>query len=89
MSLTNRAAFLEWRDQPRTQEFLKLLRAKQCRMMEAWGSGTAWAAEQQAQAVLLGELARLRFSEDDQDDGPRGATIEDLAQLELKETTHG
>ncbi len=84
MSLTNKADFLEWRDHPLTQEFLGLLRAKQCRMMEAWGSGTAWAAEQQAQAVLLGQLARLRFSEADQDEH-RGATIQDLAGLEIED----
>lgn len=83
MSLTNPEEFLAWRDSPLTQEFLGLLRKRQLSMMEAWGSGTAWTETQQGQAVLLGELARLRFSEADQDVGPRGATIEDLAGLDL------
>ena len=85
MSLTNPEEFLAWRDSPLTKEFLALLRKKQCSMMERWGSGTIWSEAQQAQAVLLGELARLRFSEADQDDGPRGATIEDLAGLDLSD----
>ena len=81
--LTTREGFQAWVDRKETQEFLALLRSKQLRMMEEWGSGRTWEAEQQAQAVLLGQLARLRFNEADQDDGPRGATIEDLAGLDL------
>ena len=85
MPLTNKEEFQAWVQLPQTREFLSILRSAQVRMMEAWGSGQIWSEAQQAQAVLLGGLARLRFSEADQDDGPKVATIEDLANLNLSE----
>lgn len=82
MSLTSPEEFQGWRDHPLTKEFLGLLLKRQRRLMEGWGSGRTMSAEEQAQAVLLGQLGRLRFSETEQDEGPRGATITDLAELE-------
>lgn len=83
MGLTSQEGFQAWVDRKDTKEFLSILRSAQSRMMEAWGSGRIWSPEQQAQAVLLGELGRLRFSEAEQDDGPKAATIQDLAGLNL------
>lgn len=85
MPLTNPEDFQAWRHSPLTVEFLALLRNRQVRLMEAWGRGMVDLPETQAQAVLLGQLSRLRFSESQQEDGALSATIEDLAGLELEE----
>lgn len=88
--ITDPAEFRLWLDNPATQEFLGLLRSRQVRLMEAWAKGAVDLPEVQAQAVLLGQLSRLRFSESQQDDGALAATIEDLADLDLstEETTN-
>jgi hypothetical protein len=58
--LTDPAAFQEWTAHPTTQEFLAFLKSRQSDLMEAWGRGTALTVEQQAQAVLLGQLSAIR-----------------------------
>lgn len=50
-------SFQAWKDHPVTREYLQYLKARQWALMEAWGRGQIWAPEQQAQAVLLGQLA--------------------------------
>lgn len=88
MGLKNKEEFQAWVESPLTKEFLGLLRARQLRLMEEWGSGREQPAEKQAQAVLLGLLSRVRFRDSDRpEDSPMAATIEDLAGLELSETS--
>ena len=81
MSLTDRDQFRAWMDLPPTKEFFSLLRQKQVGLMERWAEGSAVTPEEQSQAVLLGQLARLRFDESEQDGiGMRAATIEELTK---------
>ena len=91
MSLTNKDQFQAWVESPPTQEFLGFLKAAQVRLMEEWGNrGVSLPPETQAQAVLLGQLSRVCFRDSDRpEDSPLAATIEDLAQLKLEETTDG
>ena len=84
MTILEREEFQAWKASPVTAEFLSLLAARQQALMAAWGSGSPLTPEQQAQAVILGQLARIRFSEADQrENEPRAATIEDLAGIEV------
>lgn len=59
--LLDRAEFQNWRDNPVTVEFLGFLRDRQQALMVAWGRGLSLTPEEQAQAVLLGQLADLSF----------------------------
>ena len=79
MPLTDPETFKAWAESPLTQEFLGLLGRRQRSLEEAWGRGRSLSAEQQAQAVLLGKLSRLRYDDDPEDDA---ASIRDLAGLE-------
>ena len=82
MQITNPEEFSQWLANPLTQEFLGLLKARHLRLTEAWGAGRQLTAEEQAQAVLLGQLARLRFSSDGDE---VAASIEDLAGIEKED----
>ncbi len=53
--------FQRWMDNPTTREFLGYLRDRQQALMAAWGRGVSTTVEQQAAAVLLGQLADLSF----------------------------
>ena len=57
--LLNPEALREWKASPLTQDFLAYLRDRQMDLMQAWGRGVLWNPEQQAQAVLLDQLADL------------------------------
>lgn len=61
--LTDKEAFQEWINSPLTLEWIKYLKDRQQALMEAWSQGSMTSPEEQAQAVLLGQLARIR-SED-------------------------
>ena len=82
MKITDREAFQAWADLPLTREFLALLTARQDRLAQRWAQGVSMEAELQAQAVVLGRLSRLRFSDDGDENGPICATIADLAGLD-------
>lgn len=66
MTILEREGFQQWKDSPLTQEFLSLLGKRQSALMESWGQGVHLLPEQQAQAVILGQLAEVSF-EDVQD----------------------
>lgn len=55
--------FQAWKEHPVTAEFLRFLKDRQRGLMEAWGRGVALCPEQQAQAVLLGQLAGISSAE--------------------------
>lgn len=57
MAILDKEEFQRWRDHPLTVEFLGVLRQRRSDLMEAWGRGQFLSPEQQAQAVLLGQLA--------------------------------
>jgi hypothetical protein len=59
MQILEREEFQRWRDHPLTAEFLKLLDRRRLHLMEAWATGQPLAPEQQAQAVLLGQLIQV------------------------------
>ncbi len=61
--LSDREAFQAWKDSPATKEFLSFLRDRQSDLMSAWGLGAMMGPEQQAQAVLLGQLADLTWQD--------------------------
>ena len=61
MVILDKEEFQRWRDHPLTKEFLTLLGNRQRDLMEAWGRGHSLTPEQQAGAVLLGQLAGLSF----------------------------
>lgn len=61
--LADKAEFQRWADSPATVEFLSYLRERQLHLMQAWGRGLALTVEQQAQAVLLGQLAELTWED--------------------------
>jgi hypothetical protein len=63
MQILEEAEFQRWKDNPLTREFLSLLGKRQLNLMEAWGRGQPMAPEQQAQAVILGQLAQVRFED--------------------------
>lgn len=52
-------AFQAWKDSPLTRGYLAALRQRQTDLMAAWGRGQAMSVENQAAAVLLGQLADL------------------------------
>lgn len=57
--LTDPDILAEWKGNPLTQAFLGYLRDRQMALMEAWALGSMEAPEQQAQAVILGQLHRI------------------------------
>jgi hypothetical protein len=61
--LLDREQFQAWKDHPVTVEFFQYLRARQWALMQAWGRGQIWSPEQQAQAVLLGQLAEISLAD--------------------------
>jgi hypothetical protein len=63
MQILDQAEFQRWKDNPLTQEFLALLGDRQRNLLEAWGRGKFLGAEAQAQAVILGQLAQVRFED--------------------------
>jgi len=63
MQILEREEFQRWRDHPLTAEFLKLLDQRRNNLMEAWAAGQPLAPEQQAQAVLLGQLTQVSFED--------------------------
>lgn len=84
--LNSPEGFQAWKDSPATQEFLGLLGQRQRDLMAAWGRGASLTPEQQAQAVLLGQLSRIRFREEGRSEGEQpAASIEDLAGLTFAE----
>ena len=58
--------FQRWKDCPLTQCFLNYLRDRQSDLMLAWGRGLVVLPEEQAQAVVLGQLAEIRFEDIEQ-----------------------
>ena len=80
MTLQDRETFQAWVESPLTREFLSLLEAKHRHLKDKWGSGWVLSPEEQAQAVLLGQLARICHSDgDDKGGGARPASIMDFA----------
>jgi hypothetical protein len=63
MEILERAEFQRWRDQPLTHQFLKVLGMRRDNLATAWSQGQPLTPEQQAQAVLLGRLAEVRFED--------------------------
>jgi hypothetical protein len=63
MTILEAEEFQRWKDNPLTREFLSLLAQRQPALTEAWGRGVQMAPEQQAQAVILGQLAQVRFED--------------------------
>lgn len=61
MTILEQAEFQRWKENPLTKDFLSLLAKRQASLMEAWGRGVPMAPEQQAQAVVLGQLAEISF----------------------------
>lgn len=61
--LSSPEEFLAWKEHPATQEYLTFLKDRQSDLKEAWGRGLSMTPEQQAQAVLLGQLVGLRWSD--------------------------
>ncbi len=57
--LTSKEEFQRWAEHPGTKAFLAYLLKRQAALMEAWGRGASLVPEQQAQAVLLGQMAGL------------------------------
>ena len=86
MSLSNREEYQAWRDHPLTKEFLSLLEANHFLLIQAWGRGFPMTERQQARAECLGQLARLRFSEEEC--AANEASIMELIAA-TKETTNG
>lgn len=70
--------FRAWKDHPTTVEFLRFLKDRQMALAEAWARGTVWSPEQQAQAVLLGQLAEIS-----------SADVAEQYGVELKEHDNG
>ncbi len=83
MPLTDREDFNQWVQSPLTAEFLTLLRRHQMDLLEAWGRGRSMTAEEQGKAILLGQLAALRFRRDDC--GPGEGSIEELLNANWSE----
>lgn len=63
MAILEPEEFQRWRDQPLTGEFLGLLKLRRQHLMEAWAGGMPLTPEQQAQAVLLGQLSEVRLDD--------------------------
>lgn len=61
--LSSPEEFLAWKEHPATQEYLTFLKDRQSDLKEAWGRGLSTTPEQQAQAVLLGQMVDLRWSD--------------------------
>ena len=61
--LTSREEFQRWTEHPGTVAFLEYLRDRQEALMVAWARGSQMAPEQQAQAVMLGQLVSLSADE--------------------------
>jgi hypothetical protein len=78
MTILEPEEFQRWKDSPLTQEFLSLLKARQQNLMEAWGRGQPVSPEQQAQAVILGQLAQVRFED-----------VQDMAGVEVDAAQEG
>lgn len=68
MAIMEQEQFQAWRDNPLTQEFLGLVRKRQQELTAAWGRGLPLSPEQQAQAVLLGQLAGISFDHEPEND---------------------
>lgn len=60
MAILDKEEFQRWRDHPLTGEYLDLLKLRRTHLMEAWAAGRHLSPEEQAQAVLLGQLAEVR-----------------------------
>lgn len=63
MSLKTQEGFQAWKDSPLTKEFLQYLKDRQQDLCLAWGVGKTLTVEQQAQAVLLNQLAGISWDE--------------------------
>lgn len=61
--MKDRDSFQEWKDHPGTRDFLAYLAERQSRLMEAWGQGANLSPEEQAAAVLLGNLSKVSFED--------------------------
>ena len=61
MTIRTEEGFQAWKDSPLTREYLQFLRDRQADLMRAWGEGKSLSPEHQAQAVLLGQLAGIRW----------------------------
>ena len=61
----DRETFQAWKEDHRTQGFLRYLRDRQSDLMEQWGKGLVNSnlPEIQAQAVALGQLAGIGWDE--------------------------
>ena len=82
MMILEAEGFQQWKDNPLTREFLQLCRDRQQALAMAWARGLNLTAEQQSQAVLLGQLALVRF--EGTEDAPG---IHDLFGLERAEVS--
>ncbi len=65
MMILEAEGFQQWKDNPLTREFLQLCRDRQQALAMAWARGRNLTAEEQSQAVLLGQLAQVRFNATD------------------------
>jgi hypothetical protein len=63
MTILEPEEFQRWKDSQATKEFLSLLSRRRSNLMEAWAAGQPLAPEQQAQAVLLGQLSRVQHDD--------------------------
>ena len=63
MTIKTKEGFQAWKDNPLTREYLQYLRDRQSNLKEAWARGKLLTVEQQAQAVLLGQLAEMGWDE--------------------------
>jgi hypothetical protein len=57
--LTDPEVYQGWKDSPQTQAYLQILNQRRLYLMEEWARGRMTTPEQQAQAVLLTQLADL------------------------------
>ena len=57
--LQEEEVFQAWKDSPLTKAFRELLLTKQQNLSQAWARGHSMTPENQASAVLLGQLADL------------------------------
>lgn len=64
MQILDKEQFQLWRDNPLTKDFLGLLQERHRTLGEAWARGLPLTAEQQATAVLSGQLGQVSFDHD-------------------------
>lgn len=63
MDRFNKEAFQEWKAHPLTKVLLAFLRDNQTKLAQQWAAGTEMSPQQQAKALLMGELSALEWAD--------------------------